>query len=317
LIPLALLSGVALADEPELDMSALMYAHYGISLDEDADGYSAADIDRVYLTAKSRLGKGFSARITTDMGRTGSADDTKIRTFLKYAYLESKLNDSIKLRFGASGTAWCGQYDKLWGHRYVAKSLADANKVLSTSDFGVQVHGKHSDGLVRWQAGVVNGDGYSSPEVSSTKSAQARVTVDPLASSDDIKLPIGAFVAQDIMVAEDEEGVQVIAAGLGIDTSMALVWGEILMESEGDASASGYSATLVGKVPSVGNLLARYDSFDPSADVEDDATQTIIGGFTRTIHGDINAGLTYERETLEADPETPSHGVFARMQVGF
>jgi len=316
-LSLALVSGVALAESPTVDLSGLVYAHYGYWLDEEADGYNEFDIDRVYLTAKSKLGNGYSARITTDMGRTGSEDDTRIRTFLKYAYLETKLTDEFKLRFGAAGTAWCGQYDKFWGHRYVSKSLADVNQVLSTSDIGVQAYGRHLDGLLSWQAGLVNGNGYSSPEISTTKSAQARLTLDPMSGNDDIKLPIGAFIAQDILVAEDEEGEQVIAAGIGIDTRLVLVWGEYLMDNQGEASASGYSATLVGKLGDMANVLVRYDNFDPDADTDDDATTTIIAGLTRDFHERISAGLTYERATLEADPDTVSHAIFARMQAGF
>ncbi len=94
-LPLALLSGTALAETPSVDLGGLLYAHYGYLLDEEAHGYNEFDIDRVYLTARSKLGKGFSARVTTDMGRTGSEDDTRIRTYLKYAYLETKLNDEF------------------------------------------------------------------------------------------------------------------------------------------------------------------------------------------------------------------------------
>ena len=308
---------VAAAGDSSVDLSGLIYAHYGYGLDEAADGYNEFDIDRVYLTAKSRLGKGFSARVTTDVGRTGSEDDTKIRAFLKYAYLESKLNDEFKLRFGASGTAWTSQYDKFVGYRWVSKSLADKNKVLSTSDIGVQALGKHMDGMVSWQAGVINGDGYGSPETSSTKALQGRLTVDPLSGNEDIKLPIGAFISQDVLVAEDEEGAQVVAGGVGVDTQFAMLWGEYLMRNEGDASGAGYNATVVGKIDKVANVLVRYDNFDPSTDVDDDATATIIVGVTKDIHGDFSAGLTYEQATPEADDAEASSGIFVRMQAGF
>jgi hypothetical protein len=317
LFPMALLSSAAIAEDPTVDMSGLIYGHYGYDLTEDADGYNQFDIDRVYVTAKSKLGKGFSAQVTSDMGRLKNSDDTKTRAFLKYAYLESKLNDEFKLRFGMSITAWASQADKFVGARYISKSLSDKNKVLSTSDIGVQALGKHMDGMVKWQAGVVNGDGYGSPESSKTKAFQGRVTVDPMSGNDDIKLPIGAFISQDIMVADGEDGAQVIAAGMGVDTKVALVWGEYLMHNEGDASASGYSASVVGKIGKVANVLVRYDNFDPSTDAEDDATNTIITGVTKDIHAGISAALTYERATAEATPDVPSQGAFVRMQVGF
>ena len=118
-------------------------------------------------------------------------------------------------------------------------------------------------------------------------------------------------------MTEEEEGAQVLAAGLGLDTKYALAWGEYLMHNEGEASASGYNATVVGKIGKIGNVLVRYDHFDPSTDSEDDATTTIIAGVTKDIHGKISAGLTYEQATPEVEDADASSGIFVRMQAGF
>jgi hypothetical protein len=311
-------TGAAWASEaPEVDLSGLLYAHYGYALQEQAEGANEFDLDRVYLTARSGLGKGFSTRITTDVGRTGSGDDTKLRPFLKYAYLQSKLNDSYSLRFGASGTAWCGQYDSFWGHRFLAKSFADGHKLLSTSDLGVQALGKHMDGLLSWQAGVINGDGYGAPEVSSTKAAQARLTVDPLSSSADLKLPISAFISQDILVAPGEQGTQTLAAAVGMKSELLLLWTEVLTQRTGDAAAAGASASAIATAGELGNLVVRYDHFDPDTSAEDDATATLIGAVSKDIHAGISASLSYERATPQGDADLVSHGAFVRMQAGF
>jgi hypothetical protein len=304
------------AEAPAVDLSGLIYAHYGYALENQADGANAFDLDRVYLTARSRLGKGFSTRVTTDVGRTGSADDTKLRPFLKYAYLQSKLNQSYSLRFGASGTAWCGQYDAFWGHRFIAASLADKNKLLSTSDLGVQALGKHMGGLLSWQAGVINGDGYGAPEVSSTKAAQARLTVDPLSSAPTLRLPISAFISQDILVASEEQGTQTLAAAVGLQSDQLLLWTELLTQRSGDGAAAGASASAIAAVGELAKLVVRYDHFDPDRSAEDDATATLIGAVSKDIHAGISASLSYERSTPQSASDAVCHGAFVRISAG-
>ena len=53
------------------------------------------------LDAKTKIDDTFSARITTDVGRT---NDKKLELFLKYAFLQVKASDDIKLRLGSAGT---------------------------------------------------------------------------------------------------------------------------------------------------------------------------------------------------------------------
>lgn len=305
------------AEAPAVDLSGLLYAHYGYALQEQADGANEFDLDRLYLTARSKLGKGFSTRVTTDVGRTESADDTKLRPFLKYAYLQSKLNESYSLRFGASNTAWCGQYDGFWDHRFLAKSFADSNKLLSTSDLGVQALGEHMGGLLSWQAGVINGDGYGAPETSSTKAVQARLTVDPLSSAQQLKLPISAFISQDILVASEEQGTQTLAASVGLQSDRLLVWTEVLTQQAGESAAAGASASAIAPVADLAKLIVRYDHFDPDTSVEDDAIATLIGAVSKDIHASISASLSYERVTPQAAADQVSHGTFVRMQAGF
>ena len=327
-----ILSPSALAgDKPEIKWSGKVYAHYGYMLGEEAEKYNEFDIDRVYLTAKAKLDSDLSVRVTTDIGRAkpqgadvdgdGSEDievpeDEKLRVFLKYAYLEWAAADSVKLRFGAAGTAFVGYYDKFWGQRYLAKAFTDDNKILDSSDIGIQALGKISDGLVTWQAGVINGDGYGKAEASSTKAVQGRVTVDPM-SGGDSSLPITVFAQQDVMAPDGEDPVRVLAGAAGYKMDNLTFWGEYVLQSEGEVSGSGYSVTLIPRIPDVLNVIARYDHWDPDSDTDGDAETTIRAGVSRDFLKKVSGALTYERTTLEAAKDTPEHGVFVRMQAGF
>ena len=320
-------------DKPEIKWGGKIYAHYGYMLGEDAEKYNEFDIDRVYLTAKAKLDSNLSVRVTTDIGRakpqevevTGEGgesatvevpEDEKLRVFLKYAYLEWAAADSVKLRFGAAGTAFVGYYDKFWGQRYLAKSFTDDQKILDSSDIGIHALGKISDGLVTWQAGVINGDGYGSAEASSTKAVQGRVTVDPM-SGGDSSLPITVFAQQDVMAPDGEDPVRVLAGAAGYKMDYLTFWGEYVLQSEGDASGSGYSVTLMPKIPDVLNVIARYDHWDPNADADGDAETMIRAGVSRDFLKKVSGAVIYERTTLESAKDAPEHGVFVRMQAGF
>ena len=167
-----------------------------MSLDDDADSYNAFNVTRAYVTVKSDINESFATRVTTDIGLVKGSDDTKLRSFLKYAYLEWKDPlDGLKIRFGAAGTGLIGLHDKFVGRRWVEKSFTDrTKKILSSSDFGIHAMGKHADGMFTYQASIINGEGYGKVEDGKDKTAQLRLTVDPL-SSGDVSLPISAFVS--------------------------------------------------------------------------------------------------------------------------
>ena len=309
-------------DKADVSLSGKMYAHYGFNLSEvPFDGYEEGDprpnefdIDRVYLTSKVKMNDTVSARITTDVGRT---NDKKLELFIKYAYLQVKATDDIKLQFGAAGTAYVGMYDKFWGHRWLAKSFTDQEKILDSADLGVHASGAHADGLVSWGAAVVNGAGYGNPEDDASKAAQARLTVDPLKSGGEMSLPFTVFASKDVYTFEGEEGTTTLVGSVGFDHDVVTVWGEYVTTDDGDINGAGLSATLVGKVKDVADVVVRYDSWDPDTEIEEDAHTVLRAGVTHDFAKKISAGVMYEVTTLEALPDEPSKGVFVRMQAGF
>jgi len=324
--------GTAWAEgKPRIDWGALIFAHYGYMLGEEAEHYNEFDIDRAYLTARSKLSNNLGVRFTTEVGRAepqgvdvdgdGSSDievpeDEKIRVFLKYAYLEWDVTDDVKLRFGSAGSAFVGYYDDFWGQRYIAKAFTDDHSILDSADIGVHALGSHADGLFSWQSSLVNGEGYGSAEVSATKALQARVTVDPMASQES-SLPISAFISQDVMAPDEEDPVTTLAGAAGYSMEYLTFWGEYAVQSQANLTGAGYSATIMPKIPDVLNLLARYDHWDPDGETDEDAQTTIRTGITRDFLKKVSGALTYERTTTEAALDVPEHGVYIRMQAGF
>lgn len=332
----SLLSSVAFAgegDKPVVGVGGTMYAHYGYDLTEGAEGANAFDIDRLYVEAKTQLEGPYSFRFTLDVGRekeqdielmdaagatyeVGVPEDPKIRVFLKYAYLEYKTPiEGLKLRAGAAPTGFVGFYDNFWGQRFTTKAFTDEFKVLDSSDIGIHFMGTHAEKMVDWQLSLMNGEGYGSPEENSGKTAQVRLTLDPLKDGKSGKLPISGFASYEAV--PDGDPVLVYVGALGYDMKYFLVWGEYVGQSQGEAAGSGFSGTVMGKVPDMFNVYARVDRWDGDSSAEDDSTMRMIGGLSRKLVKGVIVAGQYERTTEEAAPDMPEHGVFLRMEAKY
>ncbi len=296
-------------------MGGLLAAHYGLNLTEGADNFNEFALDRAYLTARAKITPTFGARLTLDADRPSSAD-TKYRVFVKHAYLEAKIGGTpMKVRAGVIDTPYQGYSDNFWEHRYVAKGQSDSNGNLSPADLGVSIGGEHAKGLVDWTVGLYNGEGYSKIEVDAGKSVQGRVTIDPMASKERMRLPLTGFV--DYHMVQDGDPIMLFAAAAGFKMPYVWFWGEYTGRSQGDVSGGGYSVSLLPGMPKYFRVIARYDSYDPNSEVDADGWSTIIGGVSHNFYEDISLAATYERTTTEAAPDDAAHGAFLRMQAGF
>ena len=315
LCALALLPpGLAQAGElKDVKVGGKIYAEYGRALDEANKNANSFDIKRVYLTTKAKLTDTLSTRVTTDVGR---ASDGKYYLFLKYAYLEWRSPlAGTKFRFGAAGLGWAGFYDKFWGKRWIAKSFTDDNRLLATSDLGVHAVGKHMDGLLSWQASVVNGSGYGNAEDDKAKTAQLRLTLDPLHAGEQ-SLPVSVFASQDVG-ADSEDAVRLLAGAVGWKKKgLASAWGEYVMEAQDERSGAGMSATVVADVAGLFEVLGRFDKWDPDTDTDDDGVQRIRAGVSKNFAKKVAAAVVFEQAKNEADDD-PTQGVFVRMLGGF
>lgn len=301
------------------------YLQWGMNLTEGSNNANAFDLTRVYFGARQELGDHLGARVLIDAGR--GTDNAKQWVFVKNAFVEWKdPAPGVKLQAGMVGTGYIGYAEKFWGHRYAAKSFADEYKLLNSADLGIVAQGSHAKGLVDWHLGVLNGEGYGSPEVDATKTFQGRVAVDPLAPGGTMNLVLVGFgsygtAAPDADPETDgnQQGDATVqyAGALGFKMQYVTVWAEYDGKSVGDVSTSGYSATLMPTIPKVVDVYGRYDHFDPDADTEDGAIDRIVVGVSHDFYKKVSLAVQYDRAMPEATPDTPSHGVYLKAQAGF
>ena len=314
---------------PDLQMSGLLYAHYLYMLPESADGYNEFGIDRAYLIAKSKLSPHMAARLTLDADRakvpvdsTGTpvtGYDTKYRVFVKHAYLESSWSKyGLKARGGIIDTPYTPYYDSFVGIRYIRESFPKQYKELDTADAGVGVYGTHADGLIDWNASLLNGEGYSNLEVDKGKQINARVTVDPLASGGDMNLPITVYGSMNGQPSTVGDPIVILIGALGFKQKYIAAWAEYDMASQGDLKYGGYSATLHPMAPDIGGVIFRYDHYDPNNDADNDALNAIVVGLTHDFKpNQVSIAATYERSSQEGVDDPLAEVAFVHMQAGF
>jgi hypothetical protein len=313
------------AEEEGVQLSGVIYSHWGADLNAMTNEFG---IDRVYLNATRNVGEDFAIRVTTDVRALeypvfdedsvlpGSMD-TRTRLFLKYAYLEWKNSlPGVKLRFGMAGTPWVAQHEKFWAHRWVQRSFSDKHGVLNSSDVGVHALGSDSDGLVTWAAALLNGTGSNTPENDASKTAQLRVTLNPLAKRDRA-LPISGFVSYDpVDIGQEGAAGITYAAALGYKVEAGLVWLEYLGRSEGDRTSAGYSVSTVFHLGDFGHAIARYDSWDVNTHEDQDAENSVLVGLSHTYAEHVSMGVFYEHTLPDLELDD-GQSLFVRMQAGF
>lgn len=311
---------------PTVKMSGTLYAHYALHLAEGTP--NDFDLDRAYLTAQGTLTPILSTRLTVDADRlkeqtTTLADgstvvlpqDTKTRVYLKNVWLEVDTTHEVKVRVGMIDTPWAPFSDQFWGQRYISRSMSDEVKLVSTADLGVGAIGKHADGLVGWHAVIINGEGYSSLEVDAGKTAQARITVDPLAPGDNGTLPLSAFVSYALPGTPDGDGTLVYAASAGVEYGPVTAMAEYIGKQSADVTGSGFSITLVPHVPKVLNVVARFDLWDADTNVDDDTYTKLIAGVSHDFTPKVSLAAMFER--LSLGTAEPSNAIYLRGQAGF
>ena len=311
-IALTLTSNPAAAKQPKVKVSGKIFTHFEKELTA-IDHANAFHVGRAYVTAKATIDKNFSARITTDVGHLKNSDDTKVRPFLKYAYLEWKsVLPGMKLLLGMAGNGWTGYADKFAGIRYITKSFTDRRKQIASADIGLHAKGKALNKALTYQLALVNGEGYGKPEDDDTKSAQLRLTYNVLGAHKNA-LPVSVFVTQEF--GNEEEPLTQYAAGLGFKSKPATLWGEFYGRQKGEDRGSGFSVTALPKLGKIGHLIARFDQWDFSTLNNDDKGQMMLAGLGRNYGKKVKVALVFEHENRNEDD--PTQTVSIRLQAGF
>jgi len=308
-------AGPAFSDV-EVKPEGKVFAHYYYNISGYPDWYEKAaendyngfELSRVYFGAKVNLAEHWSMRVLSDIAREssyeieaidededGETDDYelsenkktgKFGVYIKYAYLDYAPHESFAVRGGLHQTPWVGFVDKYWGYRFVAKSLTDKNKLDTSADLGLSLHGKLPGGFGGYQAGVFNGEGYKHPEENEGKAGHLRVNLTPLSMVDALKgLTLAGAVRYEKIDPDIEHTGNLYTAlvhykyeinddmdvGVGFEFAGATETPIRNAEDEEIVESMGYSIFGRFSFPYGLALFGRYDFFDPDTENDEDA----------------------------------------------
>ena len=165
-----------------------LYANWNMNLTDGAESANSFNIKRAYVTVKSKLSNYTSVRITTDIKETSAFDGYSI--ILKYGYIDWKPefgHGNLKARFGLQPTLYIDNMNKLWGRRYLEKTVGDVNKFLTTSDLGASAFVKlGKTGYAALQ--ILNGTKYTKvEELNKNKDIGLFALLKPFANNENLK----------------------------------------------------------------------------------------------------------------------------------
>lgn len=308
-ILVGLLAASSAINAADTEVSGRLYSYWGMDLTDGSGNANEFALGRAYLTVRSKLSEFTSLRITTDLREAKDTDgNTQYNIILKYGYIDWRPafgKNSLDIRFGLQPTPYIDYQNKLWGRRYLSKTVADQNNYLTSSDLGLSANVELGmDGkLGQITVALFNGTSYKAlGEENSQKDFNAYGRLNPFWENDDFKRT--ALITQfyygtqnmsipDSVEISDYKRRLISVGGLlayrnTFDVGMDLNWYTIGQgPNANDSSESGFSLhgtlyfmdmTDENSLLHTLNIFARIDLNDPNTDLADDGNTYIIAG---------------------------------------
>lgn len=301
-------------------MGGEIYALYSNDLTQNGHGkgYNKFDLSRAYITLNSKLSNEVSVRITADVGSMGASTR---EVYLKYAYLDWNVEKFIPystIRFGLQQTGWIDYMNKVWGRRYVAKTLMDEYKALSSADYGVSHIVKFPKGYGHGSIQVLQGPGYKGSEENRYKDISAFVFFRPLMQVPDLVASmVGGYYYKgysnepDITSENRKDRVAALArlayGGIfKISGEYFMSWDRTNPGDTEDLEQNGISVFGEIKFPKATSpflkkmaLVGRYDMYDKDKDIEDNEKEYLIAGVEWEIVEGFNLMPNFQMEKVK------------------
>ncbi len=308
-----LVIGLAPAVEAQTTVDGLIYASYRYGLAKDTsfvpDGApNNFEIDRAYLSVRSKAAGGIATRVTIDVdGRKAAANQQTFR--LKYAYVDwTPEGSQLTYRLGMQNTPLVGYVEDLWGYRMQGTVPLDRYKYTSSSDLGFAVDATSKNRGVTAYAGLFNGEGYSVAPGDQHKDVAARVSVRLRQTDNDGRLAGLRLTGYASIGRANGDAVRNRFVGLLSYQSKTLTlgaeYGRTTDSTAADPETKGSIVSVFAvhqRAESKLGLVARMDRWDPNTDISPAAFTAASSKQSRLI-----AGVSYKlaptvRLLLDAD----------------
>lgn len=262
--------------------------YFDYTYNPDGTPTNKFEIHRVYIGYQSNITDNISYKVTTDVGRFSTGKDDRMSAYLKVAQIkwENVLGSFV---VGLQGMNIFSVQEHNWGYRFVEKSPMDLYKWASSADLGIGYYNKFADKF-HISAIVSNGTGYKKSENDAYKKVSAQ-----LYYGDSKIKKSGNFNVGAIFTTESFDYVSAIDTTT--TTKNTIVFGAFGMYQiknlrigvEFNTLTKGGSTDITKNIISAYanygiskkfDVFARFDSYDPNTNEDNDGSAYIIGGFT-------------------------------------
>lgn len=138
-------------------------------------------LTRTYVTTYMNFSEDSKVRLTLDSGgfRKHSSGFYKSSwVFVKYLYWEVKGYGGIdKILVGQHPNPWISYEDKIWGYRFISKSLLDDQQITHSADRGIGFIGSPQEDF-EYAVSFVSGEGYKHDDANAVINTEGRITYD-------------------------------------------------------------------------------------------------------------------------------------------
>jgi len=330
----------------ETKLEGRIYTGWSLNATADSGSSNAFNLDRSYLTAKSKLSDYTSANITIDIRSIKNYDGYAM--VIKYAYAAWKpkfVADYITVTMGLQPTKYLETIDgAFWGRRYVEKSIGDYNSFLSTADLGMSLDYNLGKQGTYGNAGlsIYNGTKYSElTEKNKRKDFNPYLIVKPVANN--------AEFGQSTLAAQFYSGSQnitfndtlkagdychqIVSVGgnvaykktfnLGFDLNWNTLGQGKGKNDKKQTALSGFGALSFGELVDEKSplrtlgLFGRIDVYDPDMKVNKDGNTKVIAGLECAPIKGVMASVNYRTTRFQDDDTKATHYVFLNSEFRF
>jgi len=310
----------------ETKVGGELYPQWYMDFSAGADHFSEFELTRTYVTVTSDLNERTDVRFTADLRSTSGYSGYTV--VVKYGYVNwrPEFLKRASFRFGLQQTQYIDIMNKVWGRRYLEKTVSDLSGMLTSADLGASSFIKFGNsGTVVLNLAIFNGTSYSNVnELNKQKDLNAVLFVKPAQQNADFKnsMIVGQiyYGTQNMTFVNPDDASDyrksIISIGgildytdrfsIGLDANWETL-GQGTGTSDLDVSAVSLFATyLLGRHVSDGsflkncNILGRIDFVDPDGSTSDDKETYSIIGLECVTSSSIRTSLNVRTVSYEA-----------------
>jgi len=257
-----------------------------------------ANLTRSYFSAETNLDDTWSVAFKVDVSNEAKNKLSKANSiFLKQAQLTGHFMPEFNAKLGVIGTAWVGNEEHMFGHRYISKGFVDTQGLDSSADAGLGVFGKVADGMFHYEVDAINGKGYGDTTSTGSTDINSRFGIDVSGLTVDLGLRSGYMGTK--LTTQSNTGTKYLLTQLMVTYGMGHDFrvGGIVINDKATPSASAAGKLTGMDLFAQGKFNDQFGAFATYQTAKLDAAGVaLVGGI-----GKMTGAATEKRTVVSVD----------------